>query len=244
MNAFDCHLAATRWFRGDVLWLDPEPATPFDHLTTAVWQAFPEHPPYGRTHEKVVPHLTLAQLGPAGLAMLRAVEQAVQPHLPIPAHIEQALLIAGSAAPNSWRILHALPLGDAGMPGPWSAHSPIPSQSMPLTGLRLKTSLSPASTAGGLPRVDSCSTPVLRRNVGDRLGERPVMAGRIVCGILPLAVSMIGRLAEDGSAGRKRILIVGFDVIDPDHYRVGGRVVSGGRAAPVRGIGNDQRSVA
>lgn len=36
VHAFDCRLARTRWFGDDVLWLDPQPAASFGHLTTAV----------------------------------------------------------------------------------------------------------------------------------------------------------------------------------------------------------------
>lgn len=118
VKAFDCYLATTRWFGDEVLWLDPQPAAPFSHLTTVVWDAFPEHPPYGGTYDKIVPHLTVAQRGPTDLAMLRAAEQAVQRQLPVSAHIELALLIAGSATPDSWRILRALPLGGSGTPRP------------------------------------------------------------------------------------------------------------------------------
>ncbi len=111
MTAFDCQLERTQWFGDDVLWLDPQPAERFDRLTTAVWKAFPAHPPYGGAHHTVIPHLTVAHRGPADLAALRLAEQDIQPQLPISAHIDQALLIAGSPAPNSWRTLSALPLG-------------------------------------------------------------------------------------------------------------------------------------
>lgn len=114
VNAFDCHLEGTRWFGDDVLWLDPQPAAPFAHLTTAVWEAFPDHPPYGGTHEELVPHSTVAHRGSGDRSTLRIAERAVQLHLPIPTRIERALLIAGSGAPGSWRILHSLPLASAG----------------------------------------------------------------------------------------------------------------------------------
>ena len=83
VNAFDCRLWRTRWFGEDVLWLDPHPAALFGELTRVVWDAFPEYPPYGGAHDEVIPHLTVAQRGPADLATLRAVERSIQPHLPI-----------------------------------------------------------------------------------------------------------------------------------------------------------------
>jgi 2'-5' RNA ligase len=110
IGAFDCRFTRTRWFGEDVLWLDPEPAQPFRQLTAAVWQAFPEYPPYGGAYDDVVPHLTIAERQLADLPSLLAVERAVQSGLPIAARIETVLLIAGTAAPNSWRVVTELRL--------------------------------------------------------------------------------------------------------------------------------------
>ncbi len=44
----------------DTLYLAPEPAAPFQHLTKAMVRAFPDHPPYGGVYGDPVPHLTLA----------------------------------------------------------------------------------------------------------------------------------------------------------------------------------------
>jgi hypothetical protein len=43
------------WFGEHVLWPAPEPDTPFRALTSAVWGAFPRHPPYGGAHREVLP---------------------------------------------------------------------------------------------------------------------------------------------------------------------------------------------
>ncbi len=110
VSAFDCHFVRTRWFDQDVLWLDPEPAQPFRQLTRAVWRAFPQYPPYGGAYDDVVPHLTIAEQRLADLPTLLAVERAVQSGLPLVAHIESVLLIAGTQAPNSWRIVNELRL--------------------------------------------------------------------------------------------------------------------------------------
>jgi hypothetical protein len=56
--------AVQRW--PDNLHLRPEPAEPFIALTRAVWQAFPDHPPYEGRFPDVVPHLSVAQ-GPTTL---------------------------------------------------------------------------------------------------------------------------------------------------------------------------------
>jgi len=104
--AFDCRFSRTQWFGQDVLWLDPEPAQPFRDLTAAVWDTFPRHPPYGGAHDDVVPHLTIAERRLGSLSAVQTAEQAVQTGLPLFTHIDGVLLIAGTQARNSWRVLH------------------------------------------------------------------------------------------------------------------------------------------
>jgi hypothetical protein len=43
-----------------VLYLPPEPPEPFVALTEALVAAFPEHPPYSRQYDEIVPQLTVA----------------------------------------------------------------------------------------------------------------------------------------------------------------------------------------
>jgi 2'-5' RNA ligase len=116
--AFDCRFARTRWFGDDVVWLDPEPAGPFRQLTAAVSAAFPEHPPYRGVYADVVPHLTVGEKHLADVEALETAERAVLPRLPILTHVDRAVLIAGSEALLSWRVLHELPLAP---PTPGSA---------------------------------------------------------------------------------------------------------------------------
>ncbi len=111
--AFDCRFSRTRWFGHDVLWLDPEPAQSFRDLTAAVWAAFPHHPPYGGAHDDVVPHLTIADRRQGSLSAVQRAEHLVQAGLPLPTHLEKVLLIAGTQAPSSWRVLHEFRLGAA-----------------------------------------------------------------------------------------------------------------------------------
>jgi 2'-5' RNA ligase superfamily len=111
--AFDCRFSRTQWFGQDVLWLAPEPAQPFRDLTAAVWGAFPHHPPYGGAHDDVVPHLSIAERRLGSLCAVQRAEQAVQTGLPLSTNIERVLLIAGTQAPNSWRVLHEFRLGTA-----------------------------------------------------------------------------------------------------------------------------------
>lgn len=113
MAALDCRFTRTQWFGQDVLWLDPEPAWWFRDLTAAVWDAFPHHAPYGGAHDEVVPHLTVAERRLGSLSAVQAAEQAVQPGLPLSTRIERVLLIAGTQAPSSWRLLHEFRLGAA-----------------------------------------------------------------------------------------------------------------------------------
>ncbi|HKG50448.1 MAG TPA: 2'-5' RNA ligase family protein [Actinomycetales bacterium] len=109
--AFDCAFPATRWFGDDVVWLEPSPGGPFRDLTEAVWRRFPEYPPYGGRYDDVVPHLTVAERELGSIDMLKAAESAVRAMLPVRARVHEALLIAGSSRPSSWRTVHVLPLG-------------------------------------------------------------------------------------------------------------------------------------
>ena len=97
-----------------MLWLDPEPAGWFRNLTAAVWAAFPDHAPYGGAHDEVVPHLTIGESRLGSLSVVQEAEREVQAGLPLSTRIETVLLIAGTQAPGSWRVLHEFRLGAAG----------------------------------------------------------------------------------------------------------------------------------
>ena len=102
--AFDCVFAHTEWFGDEVVWLAPEPDEPFRRLTARIWEVFPEHPPYAGALPDPTPHLTVG--GPirdAAAAMLAA-EAAVRVGLPVHTRVERALLMAGTRAPDSWRV--------------------------------------------------------------------------------------------------------------------------------------------
>jgi hypothetical protein len=70
--------------------------------------SFPQHPPYGGAYADVIPHLTIAERRLADLPTLLAVERVVQSGLPLTTRIEKVLLIAGTEAPNSWRLVNEL----------------------------------------------------------------------------------------------------------------------------------------
>lgn len=111
VSEFDCQFDRTNWFADDVLWLGPEPAAQFRRLTAAVVRAFPKYPPYRGVHDDVVPHLTVGERRLAGLSALQSAEQVLRPGLPIAAHVERVVLIAGTHAANSWRPVHQFTLG-------------------------------------------------------------------------------------------------------------------------------------
>jgi len=58
--AFDYVLGDVREFPNGCIHLPPEPAAPFVALTHALWEAFPQCPPYAGEYD-VAPHLTLDQ---------------------------------------------------------------------------------------------------------------------------------------------------------------------------------------
>jgi hypothetical protein len=110
--AFDTVFARASWFGDDVLYLAPEPDAPFRALMTAVWEAFPDHPPYGGEIPDVVPHLTVGQGAP--LPVLRTVAEEVTPYLPIPVRVATVTLIQGAEEADSWHTLAELPLAQDG----------------------------------------------------------------------------------------------------------------------------------
>ena len=85
-------------------------------------------------------------------------------------------------------------------------------------------------------RVTGCSrrpsaghaAPVLGREVGDRLGEVPVVAGEVLGRVLALAVRE-SRSAARGSSrhASRRARVMGVDVGDPDHHRPAARAGRG-----------------
>jgi 2'-5' RNA ligase len=110
VGPFSCSFDRTRWFGEEVLWLEPVPAEPFRRLTIAVWDAFPDCPPYGGAYDAIVPHLTIADRAADRLVEVQAVETAVSSGLPVAASVDHVLLMGGSAAADSWRVLFDIPL--------------------------------------------------------------------------------------------------------------------------------------
>jgi 2'-5' RNA ligase len=61
---FAFSLALIRRFP-DAVYLAPEPDEPFRALTQAIWNRYPETPPYGGKWPDIVPHLSVARVGDA-----------------------------------------------------------------------------------------------------------------------------------------------------------------------------------
>ena len=55
-------LGSIRRFPVEVLYLAPEPDEAFRQLTLAIWNQYPETPPYGGKWPDIVPHLSVASL--------------------------------------------------------------------------------------------------------------------------------------------------------------------------------------
>ena len=88
---FDFELDRLARFDGGAVWLHPEPSGPFLELTHAVWARWPEHPPYERRHEDVIPHLTVSET-PVDLDVA----------LPIHAHAHEVTLLEEEEPGGRW----------------------------------------------------------------------------------------------------------------------------------------------
>lgn len=106
--SFSFSLARTSCFRSPrvVLYLEPEPSTPFTNLIRALTAAFPDTPPYGGAFDEIVPHLSVAdQPDPDLLALIEA---DLWPQLPIHARAREVELVEHRA--ERWRLRHRFTL--------------------------------------------------------------------------------------------------------------------------------------
>ena len=91
---FDFELTETGYFdlgSRRVLYLRPDPAEPFLDLINALVEGFPEHPPYGDSTLEPIPHVTIATTSDDRL--LKRIEHAVRPRLPITARADEAWVV-------------------------------------------------------------------------------------------------------------------------------------------------------
>ena len=103
---FDARFETVRRFDG-LVWVEPEPATPFVRLTEAVVARWPEWPPYGGLFDEVIPHLTVVE---SDTAPLGEVETAVRLSLPFKARATRLELWRQDAA-GRWHPHWLFPLG-------------------------------------------------------------------------------------------------------------------------------------
>jgi 2'-5' RNA ligase len=110
---FRFSLAHVRRFPAEVLYLAPEPDEPFRQLTSAIWDWYPETPPYGGQWPEVIPHLTVASLRDEKELDRVADEfkRVAQPMLPIDATAQDIALMDNRS--GRWHVRTTLGLGGA-----------------------------------------------------------------------------------------------------------------------------------
>jgi 2'-5' RNA ligase len=93
------------------MYLAPRPLEPFVELTRAVYEWFPETPPYGGAYEEIVPHLTLAGVSEElpFEREVREVEAVLRPLLPIQVTASEVQLMDNSS--GRWCVHTTFPLG-------------------------------------------------------------------------------------------------------------------------------------
>jgi 2'-5' RNA ligase len=105
---FSYRLAETRRFPV-ALYLAPDPDDSYAALTSAVFQAFPEYPPFDGKFATVVPHVTVAHGDEALLCEIEVELRVALPAAGVPARAHELVLIENSS--GRWEQMHAFPLG-------------------------------------------------------------------------------------------------------------------------------------
>jgi hypothetical protein len=103
--SFDFELTHLAEFVGEAFYLVPDPAEPFAAITQALWDRFPDHPPYGGRFDTVVPHLTVAGV-PLG-ATRGTVESLLGTELPIAARARGVTIMIEDE--DGWTVGAELP---------------------------------------------------------------------------------------------------------------------------------------
>jgi 2'-5' RNA ligase len=93
----------------EVVYLVPEPDDELRALMHALFQRFPDWPPYGGIHDEVIPHATLGEEVDAA-AVREEVERRVAPFLPHRCQARDVPLLE-ELAPDRWRERNRFPLG-------------------------------------------------------------------------------------------------------------------------------------
>lgn len=115
-RAFDYTATGLATFGQQVIYLTPEPVAPFLTLIAHLGDEFPEITPYWDKYGGAVPHITVADLGLAEGADVKAdVEATVLPHLPIRCTAAEVLLLQRRRpAPAPWDVRANFMLGSPG----------------------------------------------------------------------------------------------------------------------------------
>jgi 2'-5' RNA ligase len=112
LEPFDFRLARAERFPG-VLYLAPEPAAPFVAMTEALVRAFPAFPPFGGIHDRIMPHLTVAQGDEQALQRAEAeLRIALRDHGAVAASCRGLCLLQNAG--GHWREQHRLALRGRG----------------------------------------------------------------------------------------------------------------------------------
>jgi 2'-5' RNA ligase len=105
---FSYRLAETRRFPV-ALYLAPDPDDSYAALTQAVFEAFPEYPPFAGKFDTVLPHVTVAHGDEPLLCEIEIELRIAMPGAGISARCEELVLIEDSSGP--WKTMHTFPLG-------------------------------------------------------------------------------------------------------------------------------------
>ncbi|MFL5954693.1 MAG: 2'-5' RNA ligase family protein [Gaiellaceae bacterium] len=98
--SFDFELDRVERFEEGVVWLHPQPSAPFEDLTAAVWQRWPDHPPYEGAFDEPIPHLTVSEI-----------EIDVNVQLPIASRAREVTLIEEVEPGGAYATRLRIPLG-------------------------------------------------------------------------------------------------------------------------------------
>lgn len=106
------HFTLSRFARfPDVLYLAPEPDTPFKQLSNLVAARFPESPPYEGTFHEIIPHLTIAQNDDEGVleSVERELSVLARGYLPLSVRATHVWLMDSRG--GRWQQISSYPLG-------------------------------------------------------------------------------------------------------------------------------------
>jgi hypothetical protein len=104
-------LTEIRRFPAETLYLAPDPDEPFRQLTLAIWERFPDRPPYGGAYPDIIPHLSIGRFADVGAMNQVAADlaTALKQAPPIRASAGIVALIENTAC--RWIARHTFTLG-------------------------------------------------------------------------------------------------------------------------------------